>query len=98
MATTPKVPSAVDVGEVMTADPKPGVARSETFSVATANGPVVAEMLASVGFGPRWKGLAWAWAAVGAAVMASAASAATAAARTARRRGARDDGFVIGVS
>ena len=43
--------------------PKPGVAALDTLTWATANDPVVASMLASVGAGPRWNGLAvWAWA------------------------------------
>jgi hypothetical protein len=76
---------------VISADPNPGVARSETDSLATAYGPREASMLDSVGFGPRWKGLAWADAVPGTTATAAAVSAATATARTSRRREGRND-------
>src|SRR5215475_12800759 len=38
--------------------PNPGVAELATVWVAVANAPVAASMLASVGAGPRWNGLA----------------------------------------
>src|SRR5215207_6686576 len=79
----------------MFAEPKPGVARSDTDSVATANGPREASMLDSVGFGPRWKGLACAEAAAGATVMASAVSAVRVAALPSRVREVRNDVVVI---
>src|SRR5690242_2264594 len=79
----------------MLAEPNPGVARSDTDSEATANGPRLASMLDSVGLGPRWKGLACAEAVPGTTAMAAAVRAASATARTTRRRAGRNDDVVI---